>query len=486
MRRFDDSFTLSPDESEDIYTVSEISDVLRQVLEAEFPHVNIIGEVRNVKQHSSGHIYFTLRDEQSMLSAVIFRKTAEYLPFIPEDGESIIATGRVTHYGGQGRTQLITYAIVPAGRGLLEIEFRKTLKKLMEEGLTDPAKKRPLPRYPEKIVVITSPTGAVIRDIKNTISRRWPIAEIILVPCEVQGEKAVASIIHAFEIANSLDGIDAVILARGGGSMEDLWAFNSEEVARAVAASRFPVVTGIGHEIDTTIADYVADMRAATPTAAAEIVTPTKKDVLQTLSHITTTIKKHLENSVESRKQNLKYLVKNKVFLSVRHRMENYELTVDDRLTRLSGGFREMIGSRFVYLDGILKNITFSAYKRYTVSRSSFNLLRQKLLSVTPIKQVEKASVGYKHKIDIMRLRMKAMVKRLDDETESKMKQLLQLGPLHVLKRGYTVCTTRDGARLLSRVEQVNTGMGIMINFYDGESECNVRKTRKVKRWQKR
>jgi len=486
MKRFDDSFNPSPEDSENIYTVTEISDALRQVLEAEFASVNVIGEVRNIKRHSSGHIYFTLRDEQSVINAVIFRKTAEYLPFIPEDGQSVIASGRITHYGGQGRTQLITYALVPAGRGMLEIEFRRTLKKLMDEGLTDPARKRQIPRYPTRMVVITSPTGAVINDIKNTVSRRWPVVEIILVPCEVQGENAAESIVRAFEKSNALSDIDLVILARGGGSMEDLWAFNKEEVARAVAYSRFPVITGIGHEIDTTIVDYVSDMRAATPTAAAELATPMREEVIQGIDNFTSRIARHVISSVESNRQNLKYLIKNKVFLSVQHRIENYELAVDDRLSRLSITFERMINSVATSLDNALRDASFAVNEQYSLSQSRLSLVFERLYANNPSRKMEKESVALEHQLDIINLRVKTKIKEKKGEMHSKVQQLLQLSPVQVLKRGYTVCTSPVDSRLLSRVDQVRKDMNIIVKFYDGESTCEVKDTRKVGIWRKR
>lgn len=486
MKQFDDSFDLSSGESENIYTVTEISDALRQVLEAEFQSVNIIGEVRNVKQHSSGHIYFTLRDEQSMISAVIFRKTAEYLPFVPEDGESIIASGRITHYGGQGRTQLITYAIVPAGRGMLEIEFRRTLKKLMDEGLTDISRKRSLPGYPSRIAVITSPTGAVIKDIINTVSRRWPVVEIILIPCEVQGDNAVDSIVKAFEISNTLSGTDIVILARGGGSIEDLWAFNKEEVARAVAKSRFPVITGIGHEIDTTIVDYVSDVAAATPTAAAEIATPAKEEVMQTIEENMGRMKKQVYSFIENYKQSLKYLVKNKVFLSVCHRVENYELSIDDRRNRLSISFERLINSALLSLNSALRNISFALNEHCSLAQSRFVLASERIIANNPRRKVEKESVALAHHMKIINVRAESKLKEASKEMHSRMRQLLQLSPVNVLKRGYTVCTSLDEKRLLSRVKQISKDMDIVVNFYDGDGVCRVNDVRKVGKWLKR
>jgi exodeoxyribonuclease VII large subunit len=269
-----------PDDSEDIYTVTEISEAITQSLESDFPAVRVIGEIANFKAHTSGHLYFSLRDKSNLLRAVVFRRYVEALPFGPDNGMLVIATGRISHYGGGGQTQIVAYRLTPAGRGGMELEFRSLLKKLMREGLTASERKRGIPPYPARFVVITSETGAVIRDILDTLKRRWPVAEILHIGVAVQGPRAVPTIVKAFERANRLEEIDAVILARGGGSIEDLWAFNSEEVARAVAGSVHPVICGIGHEIDTTIADYVADVRAATPTAAAELAAPSMERIV--------------------------------------------------------------------------------------------------------------------------------------------------------------------------------------------------------------
>jgi len=486
MARFDDSLLSSPDESENIYTVTEISDLLRQILESEFPSVNIIGEVRNLTIHSSGHIYYTLRDENSMISAVIFRKTAEFLPFVPEDGQSIIASGRITHYGGQGRTQLITYAIVPAGRGLMEIEFRRALKRLMEDGLTAEERKRPIPEYPERIAVITSPTGAVIKDIKRTIARRWPITEMVLIPCEVQGDRASESIIKAFKILNGLDGIDIVILARGGGSIEDLWAFNREDVARAVANSKFPVITGIGHEIDTTLVDYVSDLRAATPTAAAELATPDINEVLGIIKTMENKISKSTRATVETASYNLMYLVKNNVFMSIKHTVESGQLLLDDTISELDSLVMSTIEGYSDTLEDAMDKVKMILKENIRDFKSTLSLARGRLPAVSPVSRVRIGESVLEHNLQLLKISINGHVKGVSSNVGALMRELSQLSPANVLKRGYSVCMDKDGKELISRVSELEKDMEMIVNFFDGNSLCRVKKVRKGSLWLKR
>jgi exodeoxyribonuclease VII large subunit len=329
--------------SRDLYTVTEISEAVRQHLESEFPRVSVIGEIANLKIHTSGHVYFTLRDSANMIHAVLFRRYAERLRCNPENGMLVISPGRISHFGGSGQTQIIATDVIPAGRGRMELEFRRLLQRLMDEGLTAPERKRPIAPYPYKIGIITSSTGAVISDIMDTIARRWPVAEVIHVPAEVQGPGAAASIVRAFETVDAIEDVDTVILARGGGSVEDLWAFNIEEVARAVAASVHPVITGIGHEIDTTVADHVADVRAATPTAAAELATPLIEEVHRVIAEMVRRIRNRVGVSLEGNARLVEYLVRSAAFPAIANRMERAELELDNSLEGLSVWWEERL-----------------------------------------------------------------------------------------------------------------------------------------------
>ncbi|OGO04878.1 MAG: exodeoxyribonuclease VII large subunit [Chloroflexi bacterium RBG_13_54_9] len=257
-----------------IYTVSQVTSYLRELLESDLLLLDlwVSGEVSNLMQSSAGHLYFTLKDADSQLRCVLFRRDRDGT--VLENGTAVIAHGQVSIYETRGELQFYVDLVQPEGVGLLHLQFQHLKAELEEEGLFDPARKRPLPPFPERIGVVTSPTGAVFHDIANVINRRYPLVELILAPTPVQGNGAPEGIVRALRALNDMEDIDVVIVARGGGSLEELWAFNEEKVARAIYASCAPVISGVGHETDFTIADYVADLRAPTPSAAAELATP--------------------------------------------------------------------------------------------------------------------------------------------------------------------------------------------------------------------
>ena len=279
-----DLSTRASEWGESVYTVSEVSGHLKDYLESNpvLADLTVIGEVANHRKPGSGHHYFTLRDERASLNCVMFRsgRGGRYL----QDGAQAVIRGRISMYVARGDVQLYAESVRPAGQGALQQAFEELKARLSAEGLFDPGRKRPLPEFPGRIAVITSPTGAVIQDILNVLSRRYPLVEVVVIPSAVQGERAAPELVGAFETLDSESDIDLVILARGGGSLEDLWPFNEEQVARAIFASRIPVVSAVGHETDVTIADFVADVRAPTPSAAAELATPDVMDLAARLA----------------------------------------------------------------------------------------------------------------------------------------------------------------------------------------------------------
>lgn len=266
------------------FSVSQLNRHVRGLLEADSSLRDcwVEGEVSNYSQAASGHVYFTLKDESARLSCVMWRSNAERQTYIPDHGDAVLCHGHVSVYEAQGRYQLYVNEVQPAGRGVLHLEFEALKKKLAAEGLFDDERKRPLPAYARRIGVVTSPQAAALRDVCNVLARRYALPDVILAPTLVQGDEAPAQIVAALEAVNQL-GVDVVILTRGGGSLEELWAFNDERVARAVAASQAPVVCGVGHETDYTIADFAADVRAPTPSAAAELVVPDQAELRHTL-----------------------------------------------------------------------------------------------------------------------------------------------------------------------------------------------------------
>lgn len=265
-------------------SVSELNRYVRALLDGDITLQDcwVEGEVSNYSQAASGHVYFTLKDESARLSCVMWRSNFEWQTYVPENGHAVVCHGYVSVYEAQGRYQLYVDEIQPAGRGVLYLEFEALKKRLAAEGLFDTARKRPLPAHPRRIGVVTSPQAAALRDICHVLARRYALPDVILAPTLVQGDEAPAQIVAALEAVNQV-GVDVVILARGGGSLEELWAFNDERVARAVAGSRAPVVCGVGHETDYTIADFVADVRAPTPSAAAELAVPDGAELRQAL-----------------------------------------------------------------------------------------------------------------------------------------------------------------------------------------------------------
>ncbi|MCX5716280.1 MAG: exodeoxyribonuclease VII large subunit [Candidatus Omnitrophica bacterium] len=295
-------------ETRHIYKVSELAREARMLLEGAFSAVWVEGEISNLLLHSSGHMYFSLKDEAAVLSCAMFRPVNQQLKFAPKEGMQVLCLGRVSIYDKQGKYQLYVQAMEPNGAGALQIAFEQLKEKLQKEGLFDKAHKKPIPFLPQRIGIVTSPTGAAIRDILNILRRRFPNVEIILNPVRVQGDGASAEIANAIKEFNEYGKIDVLIVGRGGGSIEDLWAFNEEIVARAIYDSKIPVVSAVGHEIDFTIADFVADMRAPTPSAAAELVVPEKKEMASTLETNSTRLANGLLNRLNALKEKLNRL----------------------------------------------------------------------------------------------------------------------------------------------------------------------------------
>ncbi|MEE9165043.1 MAG: exodeoxyribonuclease VII large subunit, partial [Nitrospinota bacterium] len=255
-----------------VYTVTEITRAIKFSLETEFPRVWIEGEISNLRIPSSGHMYLTIKDEESQIKVVMFRSGKSQLKFGPKDGDQVIVKGKITVYEPRGEYQIVIDYMEPKGIGALQLAFQQLKEKLSKEGLFDEELKKSLPLLPQKIGIITSPTGAAVRDILNIIDRRFPNVHILIAPVKVQGEGAAQEIAAAVKDLNKIKGVDVIIVGRGGGSIEDLWAFNEEVVARAIFESEIPVISAVGHEIDFTISDFVADLRAPTPSAAAELV----------------------------------------------------------------------------------------------------------------------------------------------------------------------------------------------------------------------
>ena len=318
------------------WSVSELNRYVRQTLEKDFrlQGVRVAGEVSGFRAYPSGHWYFTLKDEAAQLSCVMWRSRAEKLDFTPRDGDAVVAQGNVTLYETRGQFQLDVAWLQPAGEGELYREFVRLKAQLESEGLFAPERKRPLPEWPLTIGLVTSPAGAALRDMLNIIRRRFPLAQVILSPAQVQGDDAPPQIVAALYALADAVRPDVIIVARGGGSLEDLWAFNDERVARAIAAMPVPVVSGVGHETDFTIADFVADLRAPTPSAAAELVTPSREQLHERVSRLAAQMAEAVSSDVRYKRSSLREQSAQLKALSPRAQLANARQRVDDRLAR--------------------------------------------------------------------------------------------------------------------------------------------------------
>ncbi len=331
----EDSAVAGEDAEQDVkvYSVTELNSYIKGLLESTISEVWIKAEISNFKAHTSGHFYFSLKDEKSQINAVMFRGVNSKLKFRPEDGMEVMVRGRVSVYEPRGTYQFYCESMEPVGAGALQVAFEQLKAKLQSEGLFDPRKKRAIPAFPRHLAIVTSPTGAAIRDMLNVLSRRFRGLPITVVPCKVQGKEAPSEIVEAIRRAQLLSDVDVIIVGRGGGSIEDLWAFNDEKVARAVANCRVPVISGVGHEIDFTICDFVADLRAPTPSAAAELVVKNTGDLLLRVETFKRNLVSYLRKTHMMRVQSVNGLSKRLV--DPQRYLQDVAVRIDDIIARL-------------------------------------------------------------------------------------------------------------------------------------------------------
>lgn len=408
------------------------------------------GEISNFKQHSRGHMYFTLKDENARIQSVMFLNDNRFLDFRPEDGMKVLARGEVTVYEPYGQYQLYVKEMQPDGIGNLYLAFEALKKKLESEGLFSVTAKKPIPQYPKHIGVITSPTGAAVRDIFTTLKRRYPIAKVTLFPVDVQGEFAAPSIARAIKLANQLKKHDVLIVGRGGGSIEDLWPFNEEIVARSIYESEIPIISAVGHETDFTIADFVADVRASTPTAAAELAVPVLHEVIEKIYERRTRLIRAIANKLQFEKSRLQQLQNSYAFRYPPQliRQKNQDL---DRL-----------------LERMKKAMTFVQRSKY----EKWKTLDQHIRSKHPKRLLNQAQ---EQRI--------LLTKRLIRETKQALKEkqlkfqhhlskLSALSPLNVMQRGYSL-TMKDG-KIVHSISNVKVDDLIQIQLKDGQLDCRV------------
>jgi len=317
------------------FSVSELNNQIKQILEMEFSHLWLEGEISNFKHHSSGHMYFSLKDAESEIRAVMWRGLNQSLRFRPEDGMQILMQGDVSVYTPRGQYQIIVNQMQPAGAGALQVAFEQLKAKLQEEGLFAAERKRPLPAYHTTVGVVTSSTGAAFRDILNVLERRAPYVRVILAPARVQGEGAAGEIVEGIRRLNRLENIDLIIIGRGGGSLEDLWPFNEEIVARAVVASERPVISAVGHEVDFSISDFCADYRAPTPSAAAEVVARDTRELMAELQGTAQLLQDRLHSRIDRFKAQLRTLENHYAFKIPAQKLATITQQVDDLCSTL-------------------------------------------------------------------------------------------------------------------------------------------------------
>ena len=372
--------------------ISELNNYIKSVLDKDtfLNKVYLKGEISNFKNHTRGHLYFTLKDDTSRISAVMFQSSAVKLTFNPEDGMNVLVSGRISAYPAQGSYQVYVDTMEPDGLGALYIEYEKLKKKLAAQGMFAPEHKVPIPRFPEKIGVITAPTGAAVRDIMSTIKRRYPMCEAILFPCLVQGKDAAPDIVRQIKRADAY-GVDTIIVGRGGGSIEDLWAFNEEVVAQAIYDCVTPIISAVGHEIDWTIADFVADLRAPTPTGAAEMAVPTVLDIKTLIDNYKIRLNKNIKNMVNTKFIKLRSLRQSYILKNPMSMYEVKEQKLDTLIDTLNKDIKNIINDKDNKLNKIKLSVVLQNPENLIKDKKiKFDLLVNTLKLVNPLGILDK------------------------------------------------------------------------------------------------
>lgn len=422
-----------PVKPDKIYSVSAVTEIIKLTLETAFPVLWVEGEISNFHRHSSGHLYFTLKDAKSQLKAVMFRFEASKIAFDLKDGLKVVCRGRINVYEPRGEYQIVAEVIEPRGKGALQLAFEQLKEKLRAEGLFDPGRKKTLPLRPRTIGVVTSPRGAAIADILRILERRYARLHILIYPAKVQGEGAAAEIVEGIDYLGALPGIDVIIVGRGGGSIEDLWAFNEEPVARAIHRCPVPIISAVGHEVDFTIADFVADIRASTPSAAAEMVIEKEQAFEERITGLAERAARSVKYDLQERWNAIVALAHHRIFQGFKVKVLNLEQRVDELETR--------------------------AWKVLRAEKQTIAERRAAVLLAT----------------ERIRNRIGEKLKALGARWETLSAGLHALSPLNILKKGYTLCWKEEGFRLVRKPGEVAKGDDVIVSFAEGELTCRVR-----------
>jgi exodeoxyribonuclease VII large subunit len=429
-------------------TVSQLNRQIRLWLENEIAEVTVLGEVSNLTKPNSGHFYFTLKDSEAQLRCVYFRNYHSATSKNFKDGQQVLAKGRLSIYEARGDYQLIIYSLSEAGLGELYFQFEELKAKLKAQGLFDTTKKKSIPRFPAAIGIITSPSGAALHDILTTLGRRYPLARVKIYPSEVQGKDASSQLIQALKQANQEQETEVLILARGGGSIEDLWAFNNEKLTIAISQSTIPVVTGIGHETDFTIADFVADLRAATPTAAAEAVTPNQHELLALL--------KDLEQ---------------RIIFSVLHCTKYKQLLLSQKIAKVLSP-QQLIAKHWQTLDFVEKQLHQCFQGYLTHKKNILELLSTRLAGKNPQTLLIRSKIKIHALEQQLFKNINERMYKIKEQLTAHLATLHAVSPLATLERGYAIASHQE--KIIFKTTQVKKGDRIKIQLAQGYLHCEV------------
>ncbi len=441
-------------ETKDIFTVSDLTRYIKQTFEFDqvLQDVWIRGELSNFKLHSRGHMYFTVKDEGSRIQAVMFAGNNRFLKFRPEDGMKVLIRGSITVYEPYGQYQLYAKEMQPDGIGSLYLAFEELKRRLADEGLFLEEGKKKLPLCPTRVAIITSPTGAAIRDIVTTIKRRCPSVKLTLLPVLVQGEDAAPSIARAIRQANEVGMFDVIIVGRGGGSIEELWAFNEEIVAREIHASAIPIISAVGHETDITIADFVADVRAATPTAAAELAVPVQQEIYDRIANNKVRLIRALKEKVNREHERIQAFQKSYAFRYPQQLIKQKEQDLDRLIDRLEMKTKYTLARKRDYYTQLQKDLNRNHPKKLVDEKTKLLLQRQN---------------------DLKR-RAGEILKDKSSVFQATISRLKLLSPLNVMERGYSIVYS-DNNTLVKTIHQLEQGENVKIRLKDGSVLCQVR-----------
>ena len=436
--------------------VTELNNYIKSILDNDFflNRIYLKGEISNFKSHTRGHLYFTLKDDGGRINAVMFQSSTHNLKFTPEDGMKVLVSGRVSAYPASGSYQIYVDSMELDGLGNLYLEYEKLKEKLSKEGLFNSEHKKPIPKYPNRIGIITADTGAAVRDIMSTIRRRYPLCEAILFPTLVQGGEAAPNIVRQIEVADNF-GCDLLIVGRGGGSIEDLWAFNEEIVARAIYNAKTPIISAVGHEPDFTIADFVADLRAPTPTGAAEMAVPTVLDINNLLNQYKIRLNKFIKNLINTK------------FIELRNLRNSFVLKNPISLYEL----------KEQKLDKLMENLNYNINNILENKAHNLEIAKNKIKLVSPINLINNNLNKVKEvKINLNNIIEKRLL-NIEHNLDNLINTLKLVNPLNILSNGYSLVRKKD--KVIKSIKEIKKDDEVNIKIYEGEFIAQVKEITK-------